>query len=118
VVKRSCLVLLLFLSILVTSPSQAQFVVREFDAPGPEARGLAWDGQYLWYADLSLDSLFKIDPATEQVVRTIPFVFDLVYGGGLAWADTGVIWVTKRQYFYELDPATGNEISNFHCPGG
>lgn len=116
--KRGCLVLLMFLFIFVAGTSQAQFVVREFDSPGPDPRGLTWDGQYLWCADFNLDSLFRIDVITGQVVHTIPFVFDYTYGGGIAWDDTGAIWVTKRQYVYKLDPETGQEQSNFHCPGG
>ena len=116
--KQRLMVLLLGLCTLVPLTSQAQFVLKEFDAPGGEARGLAWDGQYLWCADLKLDSLFQMDPATGQVLRAIRFDFDATYGGGTAWASEGAIWVTKVNYFRKLNPENGQELSNFHCPGG
>jgi len=37
------------ISLLATAPVclTAQDIINEFDAPGSESRGLAWDGQYL-----------------------------------------------------------------------
>lgn len=117
--KHGCLLLLVFLfTIILPMTVQGQFVVKEFDAPGLDSRGLAWDGQYLWCADSNLDSLFQIDPATGRVVHSIFFDFDLTYGGGTTWDGEEAIWVTKVNYFRKLDPQNGQELSNFHCPGG
>ena len=112
--------LIVFLFILLTLPvtTMAQFVVKELNAPGTEPRGVAWDGQYLWCADLAKDSLYKIDPSSGQILHIIPFDFDLTYGGGTTCDGDSAIWVTMRNYFYKLDAQTGQELANVHCPGG
>jgi DNA-binding beta-propeller fold protein YncE len=109
-----------FIGLLISIPvhSGAQHIVQEFNAPGTESRGLAWDGQYLWCADAAKDSIYKIDPTTGQVIHSIYFDLDFTYGGGIVWSDDAALWVTRWQYFRKLDPSTGQEITNFHCPGG
>lgn len=104
---------------LIPISVRAQDIVKEFDAPGPESRGLAWDGTYLWCADAELDSIFKIDPATGQEIHAIPFVrnFEFSRGGGITWSGEDALWVTHRQYFYKLNSTNGQETANFHCPG-
>ncbi|MFQ6092074.1 MAG: hypothetical protein ACE5OR_05235 [bacterium] len=111
----------LVISFLVTVPpvpATAQHIVKEFDVPGPESRGLAWDGTYLWCADAGEDSIFKIDPASGQVTHTIFFDLNPAYGGGITWSGDGALWVTRVQYFYKLNANTGQQVTNFHCPGG
>jgi outer membrane protein assembly factor BamB len=105
---------------LVTLPISltAQHIVREFDAPGPESRDLAWDGQHLWCADALKDSIYQIDPASGHVLHTIPFDFSTTSGGGITWGGDGTVWVTRTQYFYKLNASTGQPLTNFHCPGG
>ena len=49
-----------------------QGIVRQIDAPGSGARGLTWDGQYLWYGDAVENRIFKIDPATGGVIFAAP----------------------------------------------
>jgi hypothetical protein len=98
-------------------PSAAQHIVMSFDAPGPESRGLAWDGQYLYCADAELDSIFKIHPATGQILHSIPFDLEYTYGSGITWSGDGALWVTRFQYFYKLHAESGAEMANFHCPG-
>jgi len=112
-------VLLFSLIIIIPASSIAQKIMKEFDAPGPESRGLTWDGQYLWCADAEEDSLFKIDPESGQVIHAISFDLNAAYGGGITWnGDDEAIWVTRVQYFYKLDANTGQGLTNFHCPGG
>ncbi|MCI2430072.1 transglutaminase, partial [Candidatus Acetothermia bacterium] len=36
-------------------------VLGEYDAPGLDPAGLAWDGQYLWVSDSIEKKLYKID---------------------------------------------------------
>ena len=111
-------IVLLSLCGLIPVVSAAQYVVKAFDAPGPEARGLAWDGAYLWCADAGNDAIYKIDPAVGDVVHSIPFDVPDTYGGGITWDDDGALWVSRLQYFHKLDPTTGQELAEFHCPGG
>ena len=79
---RSILVVIALIAVAVSAA--AQDIVNQFDAPGFDSRGLAWDGQYLWCADAAKDSLFQIDPASGHVVHAIFFDFYLVPGGGEA----------------------------------
>ena len=116
--KEGKRILLFSLLIILPISSFAQHILKELDAPGPESRGLAWDGQYLWCADALKDSIFKIDPASGQVIHAIHFDLNSSYGGGITWSGDGAIWVTRVQYFYKLDATTGQELTNFHCPGG
>ena len=112
----------LFMSLLAIIPvcAHTQYIVNEFDAPGSGARGLTWDGTYLWCADAFADSIFKIDPASGQVIHSLFFSrnFSTSRGGGIAWSPDSALWVTHNQYFYKLDASTGEDMTNFHCPGG
>ena len=96
----------------------AQHIVKEFEAPGPESRGLAWDGQNLWCADADKDAIFKIDPTSGEVLDAIPCDVPSTYGGGITWSGDGAIWVTRGQYFHKMNATTGRELVDFHCPGG
>lgn len=109
-----------FLLTLLPATLFAQRIVKEFDAPGPESRGLAWDGTYLWCADAEKDSIFKIDPVSGQVVHSLIFSrsFDFSRGGGITWSGDDALWATRSTYFYKIDATTGQDITNFHCPGG
>ena len=110
-----------FLLLYMPLSSGAQTIVTSFESPGSEPRGLAWDGEYLWCADADKDSIFKIDPATGQVIHSIYFDMHHTYGSGIVWSgdvDIPAIWITRWQYFYKLDAQTSKEIANFHCPAG
>lgn len=111
-------ILVFFYIIHIPISSYGQEVIRELDAPGPESRGLAWDGQYLWCADAEEDSVFKIDPESGQVLHAIYFKISESYGGGITWNEDETLWITLNQFFYKLDADTGQELANFHCPGG
>jgi hypothetical protein len=108
------IIILLFLTPVLAA---AQQIVQEFPAPGPEARGLAWDGEYLWCADAALDSIYQIDPGTGRTVHAIAFNFLNDFGGGLTWGKGQFLWVTRYTYFHKVDPSTGRLISQFDAPG-
>ena len=75
----------LFLTILAGSQTGfGQEIVKEFNAPGPEVRGLAWDGQYLWCAEPYSGKIYQLDPSDGQVISSIDFSLDHLYGG-LGW---------------------------------
>ena len=118
--KLSPLLPLFLLFSIIPTSGATQSIVKVFDTPGPEPRGLAWDGTYLWCADAQEDSIFKIDPVSGQVVHTLSFSrnFDFSRGGGITWSGDDALWATRSTYFYKIDATTGEEITNFHCPGG
>jgi len=107
-----------FVFLFVPHTLFSQEIVRQFEAPGPEVRGLAWDGRYLWCADAEKDSIFKVDPVSGQAVHAISFDLDETSGGGITWSGDEVLWVTRMQYFYKIDAYTGQQLADLHCYGG
>ena len=102
------------LAILLAGAS-AQELARVLQAPGPASRGLAWDGQYLWVADV--DSLFQVDPTNGTVVKALYFETFEPFGG-LAMSEDGNLWLANGPTIYLLDSGTGDMITSFGCPGG
>ena len=100
-------------SVLVFS----QTILNSFPSPGIEPRGLAWDGSFLWCAEYSAQMIFKLEPSTGTKVDSVSFP---LYGdfGGITWGSHDQIWVANGSYVYEINPATGETLSYFHCPGG
>jgi len=95
----------------------AQEIIREFDAPGRQSRGLAWDGSYLWCSDSGTDRIYKVDPESGDTLFS--FYFDMYSEfGGLTWDTDETLWIANGKYLYKLDPTTGEEVGSFHCPGG
>src|SRR6516162_6336879 len=81
-------------------------ILREYSFPGVgHVHGVSYDGQYLF--QIAEDRIQKIDPATGQVLATIP-----APGGGgdsgLAWAE-GTLWVGqyRDRKIHQIDPQTG-----------
>ena len=107
-----CLVCLSF-----TRSTEAQGIIDSFPSPGSEPRGLAWDGEYLWCADAGTDSVYKLDISDGNVMSSFPFSIESSYGG-ITWSDDNNIWIANGDYVYKVDPATGDTVSSFHCPGG
>jgi DNA-binding beta-propeller fold protein YncE len=93
----------------VTAPGD---VVHSFNAPGTDARGLAWDGTHLWNADGDADKIYRIDPTSGAVVDEIDMPSD--WSVGLTWDGTH-LWCadSDAENVYKLDPATGVVISLF-----
>lgn len=111
----------LFLLALVLSPaaSPSQEIIRHLEAPGPDARGLAWDGQYLWCAEVFSQKVYQLDPNDGSVVSSFDFNIEYQYGG-LAWSDDDYLWITDYRgtsWFIKVNPTTGEMASSFHCPG-
>jgi len=112
--------ILLALSLVCLSVSQfsgAQTIVNSFATPGNTARGLAWDGTYLWCADASTDKVYKLNALDGSIISSFSFTIASSYGG-LTWSSDGNIWLANGNYVYKINPSTGTTISSFHCPGG
>lgn len=114
---RKLVVVAGLLGILLPGSVNSQTIVNSFPAPGPEPRGLAWDGSFLWCAEYSSGQVLKLDPVTGAKVDSFSFPFQSNFGG-ITWGSADQIWVANGSYVYEIDPATGNTLSSFHCPGG
>lgn len=105
------------LSLLITVAVHSQTIIHSIPAPGPEPRGLAWDGSFLWCAEYSSGKIFKLDPSTGA--RVDSFAFDLISDfGGITWGSGNQIWVANGGAIHEIDPLSGDTISYFTCPGG
>jgi DNA-binding beta-propeller fold protein YncE len=105
------------LSFLIGPSVYSQTIIHSIPGPGPEPRGLAWDGSFLWCAEYSSGKIFKLDPSTGA--RVDSFSFDLLSDfGGIAWGSEDQIWVGNGSRIYEIDPASGDTLSYFSCPGG
>jgi len=96
---------------------KGQQILNSFPSPGNGSRGLAWDGEYLWCADASTDSVYKLNPSSGAVISSFPFSIASGYGG-LTWGKDSTIWIANGYWMSQVNPSTGNTISQFHCPGG
>jgi streptogramin lyase len=95
----------------------SQTILNSFPSPGPEPRGLAWDGSFLWCAEYSYGKIFKLDPSTGAKVDSFSFPLEGDFGG-ITWGSDDQIWVANGSYVYEIDLGSGDTLSSFHCPGG
>src|SRR5690606_18217077 len=67
-------------------------------------RGLAWDGEALWYADT--DALHRLDINTSTLTRSIPM--PAVASSGIAW-DGGALWFiySSQDNIWRISAADG-----------
>jgi hypothetical protein len=114
--------ILLLLCTVLLGPGfvHSQEILKQIQAPGSEARGLAWDGQSLWCADASADKIYQLDPDDGHILSSFNITLDYQYGG-LGWSPDGYLWVTDLRdgtsAFLKIDPSNGGVVSSFHCPG-
>jgi len=108
--------IILFVSIVLSSLLYSQQIINTFDAPGPDARGLAWDGSYLWLADSRTDSIYRINPDDGSILSSIYFDIYEDYGG-LAWDEDTSLWLANKDSIFNLNPETGVIIKSFFRPG-
>ena len=103
----------LFLTGIVLADSTT--VIMSFPAPAPDPQGLAWDGEFLWVADDSTDSLYKIDPEDGSIVSSFPTPGSKPRG--LTW-DGNHLWCadTKSDTIYKLDTNYASVISSIPAP--
>ena len=104
-------------SLLIAVSVYSQTIINSFPSPGLEPRGLAWDGSYLWCAEYSSGKIFKLNPLTGAKADSFSFPLQSDFGG-ITWGSNDQIWVANGIYVYEIDPASGDTLSFFRCPGG
>ena len=90
-------------------------IIRSFPTPGSSPTDLGWDGSALWCSDISSDKLYKIDPATGNIISTINAPG--THPTGLAW-DGVCLWNADldTDKLYKLDPMTGTILGQFDAP--
>ena len=103
----------LFLTSLVLADST--IVILSFPAPAPSPQGLAWDGNFLWVADDSTDTLYKIEPEDGSIISSFPTPG--TKPRGLTW-DGNHLWCAdmKTDTLYKLEPSDASVISSIPAP--
>jgi len=93
-------------------------IIDSIPAPAAIATGLTWDGQYLWCADGGTILIYQLDPATGNVISSIPGPGSGSSCEGLAWMND-TLWNTNwsNNLIWELDPATGSIWGQFPSQG-
>jgi len=90
-------------------------IVKAFPTPGTCPTGLAWDGQYLWLADLKTDTLYAINPDNGKVMRTLSAPtfkpLGLAFDGEALWCVCG-----EEEKLYRIRPADGLVTRSFESP--
>jgi sugar lactone lactonase YvrE len=98
----------------------SQTVLDYFDAPGLSKypMGVAWDGEKLWNVDTWDRQIYRLDPQTGAIERSIPAPAS--GSCGMTW-DGACLWLTDAAtdgLIYHLDPETGEVLRSFPGPGG
>lgn len=91
-------------------------VIDSFDNPyGVWIHGITYDGQYLWMVDFSENLIYKVNPATGDVVHTIntPGIGSI----GLTW-DGNHLWTDDidSEKLFCLDPNSGTVLYEVNSP--
>jgi len=91
-------------------------VIDSFDDPyGVWIHGITYDGQYLWMVDFAENLIYKVNPATGDVVHSIntPGIGSI----GLTW-DGVHLWTDdiEEEKLYCLDPNTGAVLFEVTSP--
>jgi sugar lactone lactonase YvrE len=120
IAQRTAVVLLLLAvvalpSAVLAEESDAGKVVLQFPAPGPSPSGLAWDGEALWVADNTTNSIYQLDPADGHIIASFKApegqVSGLAFGDGHLWcADLGSAVIRQ------LDTAGNRLQADLSCP--
>jgi len=91
-------------------------IVKQMDAPGTIASGLAWDWRALWVSDRDADVIDRMDPETGAVLSTLTAPES--WPGGLGW-DGWDLWHSNYyspSHIYYLDHVTGDILNDFPAP--
>src|ERR1700738_5204242 len=88
-----------------------------FDKSGG-AHGVEWHAGQLWFSVPITGKIFAMDPASGQMLSSIPCHGDRAHG--LAWdpgGQGGWSLATNKRVIYRLDPATGAMLNAVGCTG-
>lgn len=90
-------------------------VIKAFPTPGTCPTGLAWDGKYLWVADLKTDTLYAINPDNGKVAKSLSAPtfrpLGLAFDGEALWCVDG-----EEERLYRIRPEDGLVTRTFESP--
>jgi hypothetical protein len=90
-------------------------VEKSFPSPGSCPTGLTFDGKYLWNCDRKTDMIYKIDPKSGLVVKTLWAPCDRPEG--LAW-DGEYLWIADdgENKIHQISTEDGTTINTIPSP--
>lgn len=115
--RLKVIILASVMSFTITVSSISQTIIHSFPSPGSEPRGLTWDGTFLWCAEYSTGKIYKLNSETGVKIDSFSFPIQTLFGG-ITWGSEGQIWIANGGVIFEIDPDSGDTLSNFSCPGG
>ncbi len=93
-------------------------VISSFEIEGAVwIHGIAWDGQFIWMNDFDTNEIYKVDPASGNIIKHINApssdCIGLTWDGAHLWASD---FVTQKLYC--IDPSDGTTLYEVNCPLG
>ncbi len=92
-------------------------VQQSFNAPAGDHRGLAWDGQNLWYSSHATGTIYQINPSNGNVLNS--FASPGANPRGLTWV-AGSLWHNATTAgvatVYQLNPTNGAVVTSVASP--
>ena len=81
-------------------------IVNSFPAPGTSPKSLAWDGEYLWVNDFTLNKIFQINTKNSTIINSInaPLISPtgLTHDGNYLWLSD-----TTNKNIYKINSFNG-----------
>jgi len=91
-------------------------VVHYIPTPNSNSQGLTWDGSYLWCSDISVNTIYQVNPEDAGIIKSFDSPGEFVEG--LAW-DRTYLWASENgggafepDYIYKIDPEDGSVINS------
>ncbi len=78
-------------------------IISEITTPGPNIKGMVYDGIFLWVCDKDLRTIFRIFPENNTIVQE--YQFQQINPNGICYDDDGYLWITdsSSSIFYKLN---------------
>lgn len=91
-------------------------VIFKMGQPGEFLWSVTWDGGNIWAADLDGRGIYKFDPDTGEILKTIR-IEDCYRLCGLAW-DGNYLWALdfEKRVLYKVDPSNGDVMLSLNLP--
>ncbi len=114
---------LLFVLLIIATAASAKWITSTIDSPDGDISGLAWGDGHLWAMDSVSDSVYKLDPATGDIISSFYFNHAATtVPTGLAYSENHNMvlcggWYISNGYVYKYSP-TGSYLGMVNMCGG
>ncbi len=114
---------IIFVLFIIASLASAKAIVSTLDSPDTNISGLAWGDGALWAMDAVTDSVYKLDPATGEILDSFYFTHTTTtVPTGLAYSEEHNLvlcggWYLTNGYVYKYTP-TGSYVGMVDMCGG